>query len=349
MYTSRTTGRVMEVIVEKVSKVKKEVTIIFLEDRATWKTLPFSMILSRSSPLAPLRNSSSSARATAVSAAKVETPRQPLRPEPAREVTLQQVRPLEPPRPEPLVGRINNKLIPDSSITASSYFMNNPRCGLGQMWRTRIDNMDSAWRARADDAAQCVKWDLGSVKRVTKVQTKGCFVGKHWVKRFELSYSLDGTSWTRLSSSFEGNEDEDTLAESDIEPPLSARLLRLHPTAWHEHVGLRAEFFGLDAEDEADEAAAATPPDSPAIVEGPRRQEDVEDGDDVVEAVVEGPRRQDEVEDGGEVVGATVEGPKREDRARKDEELAGAEGRSTGARSRSPRPGTERSQSPKRP
>ena len=43
------------------------------------------------------------------------------------------------------------------------------------MWRSRINCTDGAWRAAADTAAQCIRWDLGEVKQVMRMQTKGGF------------------------------------------------------------------------------------------------------------------------------------------------------------------------------
>lgn len=267
-YTSRSTGRVMEVFIEKISKLRREVTFTFVEDRQTWKCLPFSMVLGSGSPLVPLtrglmhsvqtRASSSTAPVkqsnTSSSPAVPEkdtkdTPRKApvAAPEPAKEETSRPapVKPA-PPQAAPLVGRLADKAIPDSAITASSYFMKNPRHGLGQMWRTRIDNTDNAWRAAVDDISQCVRWNLGSMKRITKVQTKGNVMEPYWVKQFQISHSADGNTWTRVDRRFTGNCNKDGLAEHEFTQPLLAQYVRIHPLAWNEHISLRAELFGFD-------------------------------------------------------------------------------------------------------
>lgn len=50
-YRSRSSGKNMEVIVEKVSQMKQEVKITFAEDPDVWKGIPFTMVLSRANPL----------------------------------------------------------------------------------------------------------------------------------------------------------------------------------------------------------------------------------------------------------------------------------------------------------
>mmetsp|Transcript_61548 Transcript_61548/g.133211 ORF Transcript_61548/g.133211 Transcript_61548/m.133211 type:complete len:196 (-) Transcript_61548:157-744(-) len=50
-YSSRSTGKQMEVIVDKIFTLKQEVKIVFANDPETWKRIPFSMIGHRGSPL----------------------------------------------------------------------------------------------------------------------------------------------------------------------------------------------------------------------------------------------------------------------------------------------------------
>eukprot|EP00931_Biecheleriopsis_adriatica_P060126 TRINITY_DN36096_c0_g1_i1.p1 TRINITY_DN36096_c0_g1~~TRINITY_DN36096_c0_g1_i1.p1 ORF type:complete len:341 (+),score=60.71 TRINITY_DN36096_c0_g1_i1:56-1078(+) len=253
-YMSRSSGRMCEVIVDSVSKVKQEVKVVFAEDRGTWKGIPFSMIMSRSNPLRQLHSSD------LLTPAKVDRST-PLQREQAPEKPLLSAKPAAGPVAgpaagpanlpiaQPLVGSITQKAIQDSAIAASSYFMNNPRHGFTQMWRARIDNADTAWRAAADNVNQCIRWDFASLKEVTKIWTKGSAVEDHWVTQYDLSYTTDGKTWTRLNKSFPGNKDRDTLVEQAI-GPLRATMLKLHPLAWHSHVGMRAEVFGFPVEEE---------------------------------------------------------------------------------------------------
>eukprot|EP00927_Polykrikos_kofoidii_P054023 TRINITY_DN48518_c0_g1_i1.p1 TRINITY_DN48518_c0_g1~~TRINITY_DN48518_c0_g1_i1.p1 ORF type:complete len:398 (+),score=73.44 TRINITY_DN48518_c0_g1_i1:74-1267(+) len=281
-YKSRSTGQKMEVYIEKVSRVRKEVTITFAENRATWKKIPFSMIGGVGSAIVPLTagrvagsapaGGSTAKTASGASAASVgsppagtanETPAasttagtEAPRPAPAISKTpavssgggavqASANPPLQ--RPPPigaLVGGLTSKVISDKAILASSYYMNNPRHGFGQMWRARISNSDTAWRSAKDDMEQCIKWDFGRLKKVTAVQTKGNFVDPLWVTKYQLSYSVDGSEWARLGRTFAGNSDQDTLEQHAIDPPFVAKMVRLHPTAWQDHISMRVEFLG---------------------------------------------------------------------------------------------------------
>lgn len=50
-YSSRSTGKVVEVVVEMVNHNKCEVEITFVEDSKVWKVIPFTVIASDSTPL----------------------------------------------------------------------------------------------------------------------------------------------------------------------------------------------------------------------------------------------------------------------------------------------------------
>eukprot|EP00929_Paragymnodinium_shiwhaense_P047648 TRINITY_DN2415_c0_g1_i2.p1 TRINITY_DN2415_c0_g1~~TRINITY_DN2415_c0_g1_i2.p1 ORF type:complete len:825 (-),score=242.49 TRINITY_DN2415_c0_g1_i2:269-2743(-) len=145
---------------------------------------------------------------------------------------------------QPLVGGCDSKAIEDDAIIASSYLHDAPERGLGEMWRCRLDNHETAWCAGFNDRDQWVQWDFGCKRIVTKVQTKGRYDEEQWVRRFDLSYSQDGETWLQLLQDFEGNSDRDTLVENDIIPPIRARMIRLHPLEWHNRISMRAEFLG---------------------------------------------------------------------------------------------------------
>lgn len=79
-------------------------------------------------------------------------------------------------------------------MTASSHAGsgNEPR-------RARLDLgfQSEAWRAGEDNGEQYLQIDLGTNHNITHVATQGSHVtsGSCWVTKFNLSYSLDGSSW----------------------------------------------------------------------------------------------------------------------------------------------------------
>jgi len=50
-YMSRSSGKMMEVVVEMINSAKREVEITFVEDSKIWKVLPFNLLASNQSPL----------------------------------------------------------------------------------------------------------------------------------------------------------------------------------------------------------------------------------------------------------------------------------------------------------
>ena len=44
---------------------------------------------------------------------------------------------------------------------------------------------------------------------------------------------------------FIGNSDRNTIKGNVFDPPIKARYVRIYPTAWVNHISLRAEFYGL--------------------------------------------------------------------------------------------------------
>jgi len=148
----------------------------------------------------------------------------------------------------PLVGSRSHGRLPDAKITGSSYESNLAVTGKENMWRSRLDNTGSTWTAETSDANPWIQWDFGSPKQINKIQTKGrpdCCA--EWVTAYKLAFSPDGDTWTMLDQVFEGNEDKETVSENTIDPPITASMLRLLPTTFHEKISLRAEVFGCTA------------------------------------------------------------------------------------------------------
>jgi hypothetical protein len=135
----------------------------------------------------------------------------------------------------PLVGSSSSPVIPDASITASSYWQGSPQFGAnGQMWRSRLDNSQSstwcAWPTAHGgiDSDPFVQWDFGQPKQINKVQTLGRADApgyQMWVTQFRLSYSTYGTVWYDHPTLFIGNTDPTTLAQSWVSPPIVTRYL----------------------------------------------------------------------------------------------------------------------------
>ena len=43
---------------------------------------------------------------------------------------------------------------------------------------------------------------------------------------------------------FDGNKDRDTPMYNMLNPPITARFVRICPVAWHSHISMRMEIYG---------------------------------------------------------------------------------------------------------
>lgn len=62
---------------------------------------------------------------------------------------------------------------------------------------------------------------------------------------------LPGTQRTNalvLPQVFQGNQDSSTPVVNALDPPLFTRYLRIHPTSWAQHIALRLELLGCEAQ-----------------------------------------------------------------------------------------------------
>ena len=106
----------------------------------------------------------------------------------------------------------------------------------------------SVWRPHLDHQDQYVQFDFLEPRNLTGVKTKG---GKGiWTTMYKVYYSNDGKVWNpvtdenRVAKQFLGNVDDHTSKVNYFTRPISARYLRVSPTKWHKHIGLKVEVIG---------------------------------------------------------------------------------------------------------
>ena len=82
---------------------------------------------------------------------------------------------------------MQDKTIPDSSITASSVLLDpNDNTYLYEPFLGRLEN-DEFW-APADSAGSWVQVDFGAVKRVNGIRTQGSVWWERWVETLQVQY-----------------------------------------------------------------------------------------------------------------------------------------------------------------
>ena len=72
-----------------------------------------------------------------------------------------------------------------------------------------------------------------------------------WVEAFKVRYSADGHVWNTVREKqstrdriFVGNFDSGTVLTQYFDTLIFARYIRVHPTKWHQSIGLRFEIIG---------------------------------------------------------------------------------------------------------
>ncbi|XP_067018848.1 EGF-like repeat and discoidin I-like domain-containing protein 3 [Acropora muricata] len=140
--------------------------------------------------------------------------------------------------------------INDSRISASSSFdiyHGPPRARLHTM---KTSSGKGAWSSKIADAHQWIQVDLVELKNVTYIATQGRNGVNQYVTMYKLEESSDGVNFTSYkmqgdssATVFAGNSDRDTVIFHRLAPPITARFIRLRPTAWRNFVSLRMELY----------------------------------------------------------------------------------------------------------
>ncbi|XP_078700024.1 uncharacterized protein LOC144926863 [Branchiostoma floridae x Branchiostoma belcheri] len=136
--------------------------------------------------------------------------------------------------------------IPDTSISASSEY-NSGHCRIVQGRLNRASHY--AWCAGQSNQGQWLQVDLGSAT-VSGVVTQGRRGANQYVKKYKLSFSGDGDSWTTYKDTdgsdkvFNGNKNDRDAVTQTLHSPVTTRYIRFVPQTWHGHISLRVEILG---------------------------------------------------------------------------------------------------------
>ena len=136
--------------------------------------------------------------------------------------------------------------LPDSQLqlTASSY----RRDGLSAD-DSRLNALAS-WSAADNDTNPYIQADLGGIKQIVAIATKGRGSSDYaqWVTSYTISCSTidDDSTYINVPTTFPANSDKNTVMKHSIVPAVAARYVRLHPQTWHDHPSLRWEIYGCD-------------------------------------------------------------------------------------------------------
>ena len=87
--------------------------------------------------------------------------------------------------------------IPDSAITASSYYNNNYRPSQGRLYQ-QYQGGSGSWLAKTNDQNQWLQVNLGGWKQVMRFCTQGRLDGAQWLTSYSLAFSYDGVFYRTL-------------------------------------------------------------------------------------------------------------------------------------------------------
>ncbi|XP_074863955.1 coagulation factor VIII isoform X2 [Carettochelys insculpta] len=150
---------------------------------------------------------------------------------------------------------MENKSISNQQISASSYSENMFSSWAPSQARLNLQERTNAWKPKVDSPSEWLQVDFEKIMRVTGIVTQGtkAIFSNMFVKEFAISSSQDGSHWTPVlldgkEKIFKGNQDHFSTVVNSLDPPLFAQFLRIHPRRWKNHIALRTEFLGCDAQ-----------------------------------------------------------------------------------------------------
>ncbi|XP_054713671.1 uncharacterized protein LOC129223130 [Uloborus diversus] len=134
--------------------------------------------------------------------------------------------------------------VPDVNIKASSSFA--PSTGPQAI---RIGS-DKAWTPMDSDGKQFIEVNLGDIRTVYGVVTKGSEYLKEWVTSYQILYSDDGHTYSYyqddqdVNKVFSGNFDGSSEVKHVFSKPFETKYVRLEPLSWEEKIALRMDLLG---------------------------------------------------------------------------------------------------------
>ena len=108
------------------------------------------------------------------------------------------------------------------------------------------------WSSASNSVGQYAQADMGVVRRLNAVATRGRSDAHQWVQTYRFGYSVDGSTYTFITNDdgsdyvFTGNNDYNTIVTNDFESPVVARYVRIYPLTWYSHMSMRMEVYGCD-------------------------------------------------------------------------------------------------------
>ena len=131
---------------------------------------------------------------------------------------------------------------PDEASRTYSSVYNNDAIGTVHA-QSKLDS-PQGWSAGSIRIGEWMQIDLGTTMCVNGVVTQGRGDYPQWVTSYKLSYSTDGTSFTKLPQMYAANDLHDNTRITNSFDAVEARYVRFIPQTWHGHMAMRAGVIG---------------------------------------------------------------------------------------------------------
>uniref|UniRef100_A0A8C5LQL5 Coagulation factor V n=1 Tax=Leptobrachium leishanense TaxID=445787 RepID=A0A8C5LQL5_9ANUR len=150
---------------------------------------------------------------------------------------------------------MENNLITDEQITASSYKTSWYRTWKPSLARLNKQGMVNAWQAKSNNNQQWLQIDFLQTKKLTGIATQGVksFTTEMYVTGYTVFYSENGNDWnaytdpsTKMEKIFKGNSNNYGHVRNQFKTPIFSRFLKIIPKTWSENIAMRIEIYGCD-------------------------------------------------------------------------------------------------------
>ncbi|PFX30179.1 Lactadherin [Stylophora pistillata] len=146
---------------------------------------------------------------------------------------------------------MENRAITDGQISASSRWSHRHDASNARLHNRASADGDGIWEPATKNTNQWLQIDLVTQHSVTRVATQGRDDRSHWVTKYQLQYSNDGSTFQyhrergkHINKEFSGNRDASSVVSNYLIPPITARYIRFRPLAWHWQIAMRVELYG---------------------------------------------------------------------------------------------------------
>ncbi|XP_022809858.1 uncharacterized protein LOC111346861 [Stylophora pistillata] len=153
---------------------------------------------------------------------------------------------------------MENKLIPDFAITASSEWNTGHGAKNGRLYFMAGGGRTGAWSAKTNDRSQWIQVDLGEVQKVTQIASQGRSDYAQWVTSYRVSYSTLGKDFQHQDLVYRANSDQHSVVVNSLVKPIEARFVRIMVEGWKGHISMRFEVYGCHVHAECETSLGLT-------------------------------------------------------------------------------------------